>query len=231
MKKWLLVLGMITCVFGASLPAQAAAEPAAPLISEEMALTGAAQIVEYIVANEAQYTASHVIEEAFENWTVAQKSIGSYVKTLDSTASINDDGAVVQVTVEGTKGNAVVEITWDKNLSVTGITTTPAGSSSLFSGGMQNTAVIVLAVLGAVFVVLILIGLATGFIPKMRAAYADQPEEKKQLDNTIAQIVEKEEFSDDLELVAVIAAAVAAAAGAVSADGFVVRSIRKRRVY
>ena len=38
-----------------------------------------------------------------------------------------------------------------------------------------------------------------------------------------------EEESDDLELVAVIAAAIAASEGAVSTDGFVVRSIRKRR--
>ncbi len=34
--------------------------------------------------------------------------------------------------------------------------------------------------------------------------------------------------TDDLELVAVIAAAVAACEGAVSTDGFVVRSIRRR---
>ena len=48
------------------------------------------------------------------------------------------------------------------------------------------------------------------------------------MDNTIAQIVQKEEeeLVDDLELAAVIAAAVAAYTGT-SADGFVVRSIRK----
>ena len=49
------------------------------------------------------------------------------------------------------------------------------------------------------------------------------------VDNTIAQIIEKEELSDDLELVAVIAAAIAASEGAASTDGFVVRSIRKVR--
>ena len=48
------------------------------------------------------------------------------------------------------------------------------------------------------------------------------------IDNTIAQIVEKEEdVTDDLELVAVIAAAIAASEGQTSTDGFVVRSIRK----
>ena len=40
-------------------------------------------------------------------------------------------------------------------------------------------------------------------------------------------MIEQEELSDDLELVAVIAAAIAASEGASSTDGFVVRSIRR----
>ena len=49
------------------------------------------------------------------------------------------------------------------------------------------------------------------------------------VDNTIAQIIEKEEteLADDLELVAVISAAIAAYEGETTTDGFVVRSIRK----
>ena len=46
------------------------------------------------------------------------------------------------------------------------------------------------------------------------------------VDHTVAQIIEKEELSDDLELVAVITAAIAAGTGA-STDGFVVRSIKR----
>ena len=51
---------------------------------------------------------------------------------------------------------------------------------------------------------------------------------KTQLLNAIAQIVsnEEENVEDDLELVAVITAAIAASEGT-SADGLVVRSIRK----
>ena len=41
---------------------------------------------------------------------------------------------------------------------------------------------------------------------------------KVAVDNTIAQIIEKEELSDDYELVAVIAAAIAASEGASSTD-------------
>ena len=40
-------------------------------------------------------------------------------------------------------------------------------------------------------------------------------------------IIDKEDLTDDYELVAVIAAAIAASEGAASTDGFVVRSIRR----
>ena len=46
-------------------------------------------------------------------------------------------------------------------------------------------------------------------------------------DPVVTQIAKKEELSDDTELVAVIAAAIAAYEGSGSTDGFVVRSIRK----
>ena len=51
------------------------------------------------------------------------------------------------------------------------------------------------------------------------------------VDKAVAQIVEQEtvvDVTDELELVAVIAAAIAASEGAASTDGFVVRSIRRR---
>ena len=50
------------------------------------------------------------------------------------------------------------------------------------------------------------------------------------IDKAVTQIAAQEEpEADDTELVAVIAAAIAASEGAVSTDGFVVRSIRKVR--
>ncbi len=95
--------------------------------------------------------------------------------------------------------------------------------------------------MGTVFTVLILISLiiwAMGGIPKLQEKLKNKKKEEVQklkeeaVDNTIAQIIEKEEQSvtaDELELAAVIAAAVAAYEGAAGTDGFVVRSIRKRR--
>lgn len=96
--------------------------------------------------------------------------------------------------------------------------------------------------MGTVFVVLIIISIiiwALGGVPKLvdKLSGKNKKEDMQAIktdavDNTIAQIIEKEEqedVSDDSELIAVIAAAIAASEGAVSTDGFVVRSIRKRR--
>ena len=99
---------------------------------------------------------------------------------------------------------------------------------------MEKAALNTLLGMGTVFIVLILISLIIScfnFIPKIQAKFAKRPKKEEvksaAVDNTIAQIIEKEELSDDLELVAVIAAAIAASEGASSTDGFVVRSIKR----
>ena len=56
---------------------------------------------------------------------------------------------------------------------------------------------------------------------------SDKEIAQKAMDNTISQIAEQEELVGNAELVAVIAAAIAAYEGSGSTDGFRVRSIRK----
>ena len=98
---------------------------------------------------------------------------------------------------------------------------------------MTKAALNTLIGMGTVFAVLILISLIIscfGFIPKIQAKMAKQPAqavvESAPVQSTVQEEVPDE--TDDLELVAVIAAAVAACQGAASTDGFVVRSIRRR---
>jgi sodium pump decarboxylase gamma subunit len=102
---------------------------------------------------------------------------------------------------------------------------------------MKNAALNTLIGMGTVFVVLILISLIIScfsFIPKIQEKFAKKTETQTAAaggdvskDPVVAQIAAKEELSNDTELVAVIAAAIAAYEGAGSTDGFVVRSIRK----
>ncbi|MCH5269743.1 MAG: OadG family protein [Lachnospiraceae bacterium] len=104
---------------------------------------------------------------------------------------------------------------------------------------MGRAAMDTLMGMGTVFSVLILISLviwALGGIPKLQEKLSKKNKaevksiQEESVDNTIAQIIENEEQQgDDCELAAVIAAAIAAYEGSVSTDGFVVRSIRKRR--
>lgn len=87
--------------------------------------------------------------------------------------------------------------------------------------------------MGTVFAVLIIIiGVISlfRFIPMIQDRFAGKKKAAAAQENADTQIVESQEstdVSDDLELVAVIAAAIAASEGAASTDGFVVRSIRK----
>ena len=90
--------------------------------------------------------------------------------------------------------------------------------------------------LAVVFTVLIFISFLISlfkYIPKLEAALSKKDEKTELAENAVVNTVsqievkeEEEELSDDLELVAVITAAIAASAGT-STDGFVVRSIRR----
>ena len=51
--------------------------------------------------------------------------------------------------------------------------------------------------------------------------------EAKEVESAPEVVADEEDLTDDLELVAVIAAAIAASEGAATTDGFVVRSIKR----
>lgn len=90
--------------------------------------------------------------------------------------------------------------------------------------------------LAVVFAVLIFISFLISlfkYIPKLEAALSKKDKKTELAENAVVNTVsqievkeEEEELSDDLELVAVITATIAASAGT-STDGFVVRSIRR----
>lgn len=165
------------------------------------------------------------------SWVDAKDEIGT-ATCGDIEIDAKEDELIVSVNIDGTVHDAVMEIMYDKNLHVTSITT-----NVIYSVGelMEKAGVNTLIGMGTVFIVLILISLIIGcfgFIPKIQASFSKKKEvkeaEKDSVDNAIAGIIEREE-KDDLELIAVIAAAIAASEGASSTDGFVVRSIRRIR--
>ena len=98
---------------------------------------------------------------------------------------------------------------------------------------LQTALVHTLIGIGIVFVILILISFIISlfkYIPKIQEKFSKKPAAAPAVQETPAVVEEpvvEEEEVDDLELVAVITAAVAAACGTTTTDGFVVRSIRR----
>lgn len=244
MKRWLLVLGMITCILGVSAcGSKQEEEPAWTEMTEEEAIYYGEQIFQNLreicsgnYENEkAQIAkADAVSASAFSSWDSAQEDIGEFVEILEENAQINDDGFIVNLKIKGTVHDANIEIIFDDEMLLTSMSTNVVYS---FGELMAKAAMNTLLGMGTVFVVLILISLIIScftFIPKIQASFTKKPQQPQQpvaAPAPAAVAAVEEEETDDLELVAVIAAAIAASQGAASTDGFVVRSIRKRRTF
>ncbi|MGN0382315.1 MAG: OadG family transporter subunit [Suilimivivens sp.] len=252
MKKWLLILGMITCMLGLTACGQQNKE-ADDLMSDQEArdyvesvATVVSQVVNqqgeesYIAMVEQNGVDGTVFENAFASWKSASEDMGNYVevvKVTNNSVVVEEyqgtrypEEGVLTAEIKCDKRNATIEVVFEDGMPVS-VTTNVIYS---FGEKMEKAALNTLLGMGTVFVVLILIsGIISCFslIPKLQAKFskksAKQEAKSAAVDNTIAQIIEKEELTDDLELVAVIAAAIAASEGASSTDGFVVRSIRR----
>lgn len=231
MKKLLAILGMITCMVGLT-ACGSSKETADTSVLEEQMVLSCEQIVASMqqivnLGAEEQYTSDEVVYNGLLSYKNALEDIGDYQGTNGGNAEFSDDEIIVNINVLGSKHNAVVEIILSKDASEC----TSIATNVTYSTGekMEKAALNTLLGMGTVFIVLILISFiisAFGLISKVQNS-KKKPEEAEKVDNVVAQIMEKEELSDDLELVAVISAAIAAYEGSGSTDGFVVRSIRK----
>ena len=224
---------MITCMACLAACGQEETAASGP-ISTEQAIQIGTTIVEQmnaIVAGNAveQYADQPILYNGFIGWQDALEDIGTYQGTGGGSVSFDDDEVKISIEVLGSSHNATVEIVLDSALvSYIGITTNVHYSTGeiMVKAGMNT-----LIGMGTVFAVLILISLIIScftLISKFEQKQkTETPAAAPAADPVVEQIAAKEELSDDTELVAVIAAAIAAYEGAASTDGFVVRSIRK----
>ena len=204
--------------------------------SKEELVTEGAEGVEYIFENYFGIKCEgNGMISAFDSYEMATKEIGNIVSINNYTAEYDTSGDKIIVTVNCTfeKKNADIEFIYKKDLYHT-LTSSATNVDYTFGEKMAKAGLNTLMGMGTVFAVLILIyGIISlfNFIPKIEAALSKKKEvaqpAAKSVDNAISQIVESEELTDDLELVAVITAAIAASEGSASTDGYVVRSIRR----
>ena len=239
MKKLLLVLGMITCMFGLTACGGTATEVDTYGVTDEQILEHAVGMIEtmdqiVLAGQTEQYKSDNVIYSALTNYEKALTDMGDYQSVTDHEI-IYDDGIIVNITVQGSVRPANVEVMYDEELQVISI-----GTNVVYTFGevMTKAALNTLMGMGTVFAVLILIiALISSFalIPKIQAAFSGKKEEKKDTtDKVVEQIIKNEEVAyedvtDDAELVAVIAAAIAAYEGSGSASGYIVRSLKRRK--
>ena len=258
MKKFKLVLCLCACVLGlsacgqseeATLSAEAATQLQSrtqtviteflstlqPEDANELADAGA-EYMEVIFSNYFQMKVDgNAIVNGTTSWARAIEEIGEFKSITGMGVALDDQGGDIIVTanIVGANRTAQVEAIYDDDLYNT-LTSLTTNVDYTFGEKMSKAGLNTLMGMGTVFAVLILISLIIslfGFIPKIQEAFSKKGkavETKADADPAIKQIIEKEEQTDDLELIAVITAAIAACGESGSADDFVVRSIRRR---
>ena len=182
-----------------------------------------------------------VMYKGYDSWCKAVKDLGfnsleslqGDISVTDTKFYINSDGVLVaQNELTGTKHTANMEMYFKNNGQMTdlGVTVNKSTAEKLENAGLNT-----LLGMGMAFAILIVISLIISLFPiflvgdKKKKKESDKEITQKAMDNATNQIAEQEELTNDAELVAVIAAAIAAYEGSGGTDGFVVRSIRKRK--
>ena len=167
---------------------------------------------------------------ALDAWQQGTKECGEYVSHGDYKFEPSSDELKVTTSAKFKDRDADITFVFDEDLYLDSTTI-----DAHYSIGeiMEKAGLNTILGMGTVFVVLIFISFIIyllGYIPKLQEKLANKDkkvEEKKEapVQAAPAPVAAAE---DDAELVAVIAAAIAAAEGT-STDGFVVRSIKRRK--
>lgn len=174
----------------------------------------------------------------FKSYAGNLEEFGAYVGVKEYEGGVEKDGEVTyDVVYEFEQHDMRLSLVYDSHDIVTTVTVDPIYSTGeiLEKAGMNT-----LLGMGVVFTVLILISLIIScfnFIPAIERKFSKKKAAEKKAAVPAAPVTSapvpaaapaETAATDDLELVAVITAAVAASMGTASADGFVVRSIKRK---
>lgn len=171
--------------------------------------------------------------EFYNSWIKTREDLGRLKSIEDISVTVSDEtGTLCTISVKAIYDNrkCSFELLLDDEMNLTSGAVNPTYTTG---EKMSKAAMNTLIGMGTVFIVLIFISFIISLLKYVNKIGGGKKEEtvksetNQGIDNAIAQIVSSEESElDDLELVAVITAAIAAAEGT-SSDGLVVRSIKK----
>lgn len=168
------------------------------------------------------------VRSAFSSFAEGVETMGTVVEVGEPEAEVKDDEIIVLIPIKGENANGSVEILFSNDIFFK-MSSCTLNIEESFGELMGRAALNTLIGMGMVFIVLIIIIFVIsllGLIPKL----LDKSGKKEEAAPTPVEVasvaVEEEELADDMEFVAVIAAAIAAYEGT-STDGFQVRSIKR----
>lgn len=171
------------------------------------------------------------IRNAITSFTSANDTVGAISKFEDKKTVVKGDTIIVTVPVVCENGTGEIELIFSNDIFCK-MQSCTFNVNQTMGDLMTKAGLNTLIGMGTVFIVLILISIIIScfaIIPKIQGLFDKKKEAPaaKEVEKAPV-IVEEEEYADDTELVAVIAAAIAAYEGT-STDGFVVRSIKRSK--
>ena len=163
------------------------------------------------------------------SWQAAENESGEYLSHGDYEVKVKSDGVVLSTLTKFEDREATISFSFDEDSNLESMDV-----SAKFSVGeiLKKAGLNTVLGMGTVFVVLITLAFIIYLMKYIPNLIGGEGESEWLKQEDIAQVdvtpnVETTKYIDDLELVAVITAAIAAQEGK-SADSFIVRSIRRR---
>lgn len=173
---------------------------------------------------------AEAFQDVFNGYVSDVETFGEYVSVDNYELKGDEEEATHTTSLTFTNHPATITMIFDEDGIVTSATIDPVLSTGEI---LQKAGLNTVIGMGTVFIVLIFISFVISLLPKVtglvenagKKKAADVPAEAPK---AAAPAVAEEELADDLELVAVISAAIAAYTGT-SSDDFVVRSIKRSK--
>ena len=177
-----------------------------------------------------EYTEAEAVINLLKTWQEATADLGNFEGLGEFSVSKTSDTVTVDQIVNFSEREVDVTFVYEYNYLTEEIEMSDATADIVYTLGekLEKAALNTVMGLGTVFCVLILISLIIycfKFISQIGAP-KKEPAKAEEVKAPVAEEV-SEDLTDDLELVAVISAAIAASEGTTT-DGFVVRSIHRR---
>ena len=188
--------------------------------------------VETFVLDEGFMVDGYAFVNAVTNFEKGIAETGSIVSKGDPVIKLDGNEIIVDVDCVCERRDATVELIFKNDLSDTVLVSAAFNPNYSLGEKMSKAGLNTVIGMGTVFAMLIIIALIIwlfGAIPALIKGIGTKKDKTEEsIDKAVEQIVKNETAeSSDAELVAVIAAAVAAYEGTTDTSGFVVRSIRK----